>query len=100
MMLISAKLILLWLPVGQGDRATFCTQISKIGSYDLTQAHEVLWKMSKIYFSKEHKFFAVQRIKYVSGIVRRENACVLNVVYPYVVTAACVYVISKLFPMD
>ena len=95
MMLISAKLILLWLPVGQGNRATFCTQISKIGSYDLTQAHEVLWKMSKIYFTKEHKFFAVQRIKFASVIVCSGNVCVLNVVCPYVVNAVCVYVMGK-----
>ena len=95
MMLISAKLILLWLPVGQGKRATFCTQISKIGSYDLTQAHEVLWKMSKIYFTKEHKFFAVQRIKFASVIVCSGNVCVLNVVCPYVVNAACAYVMDE-----
>ena len=89
------KIIRPWLPVGQGKRATFCTQISKIGSYDLTQAHEVLWKMSKIYFSKEHKFFAVQRIKFVSVIVCSGNVCVLNVVCPYVVNAACAYVMDK-----
>ena len=92
---ISAKPILLWRPVAPGDRATFYTQISKIGSYDLTQAHEVLWKMSKIYFSKEHKFFAVQRIKFVSVIVCSGNVCVLNVVCPYVVNAACAYVMDE-----
>ena len=96
MMLISAKLILLWLPVGQSKRATFCTQISKIGSYDLTQAQEVLWaEMSESYFAKEHKFFAVQRIKFASVIVRSGNVCVPNVVCPYVVNAVCVYVMGK-----
>ena len=95
MMLTSAKLILLWRSVEQGKRETFCSQISKIGSYDLMQAREVLWKMSKIYFSKEHEFFAVQRIKFVSVIVCSGNVCVVNVVSPYVVNAVCAYVMEE-----